>query len=227
MVPTRTTLRATHVVPSGFVEKQVGADEERRDKYEDRNYWGQVVIVTIPERNIEKLPKNLFSGVPGSVVVVDTGNYYPRQRDGRIETIEAGTPVYAQDFNAARVREALARARNERTPEFTATSKSPGTFEALDSPSEWYCDASGTLYLWDPAGDNPALHDIEVKHREYGFDLTGVSDTTIQGIDLFACTIHTDAGSTNTTLNGLTAAYITQFTSPGGSGWYPPGPDGI
>jgi predicted dinucleotide-binding enzyme len=26
------------------------------------------------------------------VVVVDTGNYYPRQRDGRIEAIEAGTP---------------------------------------------------------------------------------------------------------------------------------------
>jgi 8-hydroxy-5-deazaflavin:NADPH oxidoreductase len=24
--------------------------------------------------------------------VVDTGNYYPRQRDGRIEAIEAGTP---------------------------------------------------------------------------------------------------------------------------------------
>jgi predicted dinucleotide-binding enzyme len=25
-------------------------------------------------------------------VVVDTGNYYPRQRDGRIDAIEAGTP---------------------------------------------------------------------------------------------------------------------------------------
>ncbi|HEY1655253.1 MAG TPA: NAD(P)-binding domain-containing protein [Candidatus Tumulicola sp.] len=53
---------------------------------------GDVVIVTIPERNIENLPNNLFSGVPGSVVVVDTGNYYPRQRDGRIEAIEAGMP---------------------------------------------------------------------------------------------------------------------------------------
>ncbi|HEY2586758.1 MAG TPA: right-handed parallel beta-helix repeat-containing protein [Tepidisphaeraceae bacterium] len=102
-----------------------------------------------------------------------------------------------------------------------------GKFEALDSPGEWYRDSDGTLCLWDPAGDNPALHDVEVKRREYGFDLTGVSDTTIQGIDLFACTVHTDSGSTSTTLNGITAAYITQFTNPGGSGWNPPGPDGI
>jgi hypothetical protein len=30
------------------------------------------------------------AGFPDRVVVVDTGNYYPRQRDGRIEAIEAG-----------------------------------------------------------------------------------------------------------------------------------------
>jgi len=51
-----------------------------------------VVIVTIPERNIPELPKDLFSGVSDDVVVVDTGNYYPRQRDGRIEEIENGLP---------------------------------------------------------------------------------------------------------------------------------------
>jgi len=51
---------------------------------------GDVVIVTIPERNITQLPGDLFAGVPDSVVVVDTGNYYPRQRDGRIDGIEAG-----------------------------------------------------------------------------------------------------------------------------------------
>jgi 8-hydroxy-5-deazaflavin:NADPH oxidoreductase len=51
---------------------------------------GDVVIVTIPEAKIRSLPKGLFAGVPDSVVVVDTGNYYPRQRDGRIAEIEAG-----------------------------------------------------------------------------------------------------------------------------------------
>ena len=51
---------------------------------------GQVVIVTIPEAKIRDLPKNLFEGVPSDVVVIDTGNYYPRERDGRIDEIEAG-----------------------------------------------------------------------------------------------------------------------------------------
>lgn len=49
-----------------------------------------VVVVTIPEKNIPDLPKDLFAGVPENVVVIDTGNYYPRQRDGRIEGIENG-----------------------------------------------------------------------------------------------------------------------------------------
>jgi predicted dinucleotide-binding enzyme len=51
---------------------------------------GDVVVVTIPEKNISSLPADLFKDVPASVVVIDTGNYYPRQRDGRIDAIENG-----------------------------------------------------------------------------------------------------------------------------------------
>jgi len=51
---------------------------------------GDVVIVTIPEKNIPKLQPKLFEGTPDRVVVVDTGNYYPQQRDGRIDGIEDG-----------------------------------------------------------------------------------------------------------------------------------------
>ena len=51
---------------------------------------GDVVIVTIPVKNVAKLPRDLFAGVPANVIVVDTGNYYP-QRDGQIVEIEAGT----------------------------------------------------------------------------------------------------------------------------------------
>jgi 8-hydroxy-5-deazaflavin:NADPH oxidoreductase len=51
---------------------------------------GEVVIVTIPEKRIRDLPKELFAGVPEDVIVVDTGNYYPRTRDGLIPEIEAG-----------------------------------------------------------------------------------------------------------------------------------------
>jgi 8-hydroxy-5-deazaflavin:NADPH oxidoreductase len=52
---------------------------------------GDVVIVTIQQGRIRELPKDLFDGVSHNVVIVDTGNYYPRQRDGRIDGIEEGT----------------------------------------------------------------------------------------------------------------------------------------
>jgi len=53
---------------------------------------GELVVVTIPLKNVPGLPSNLFDGVPESVVVVDTCNYYPQQRDGRIDAIEGGMP---------------------------------------------------------------------------------------------------------------------------------------
>jgi predicted dinucleotide-binding enzyme len=49
-----------------------------------------VVIVAIPEKNIPKLPKDLFGADNRDTVVIDTGNYYP-QRDGKIAAIEGGT----------------------------------------------------------------------------------------------------------------------------------------
>lgn len=51
---------------------------------------GDVVIVTIPLKSIPQLA-GIFEGVANHVVVVDTGNYYPQQRDGRIGEIEEGT----------------------------------------------------------------------------------------------------------------------------------------
>jgi Predicted dinucleotide-binding enzymes len=49
-----------------------------------------VVVVTIPVKNVPQLPRDLFANVPATVTVVDTGNYYPK-RDGRIAEIESGT----------------------------------------------------------------------------------------------------------------------------------------
>src|SRR5882672_9060980 len=170
---------------------------------------GDVVIVTIPLGNVPSLPGDLFAKTPKNVVVVDTGNYYPRQRDGQIREIEdgltesqwvekqlgrpvvkafnniyaehiyelgrppgspgrialpvagnepaakavvlrlvdelgfdgidaggldeswrqqPGTPVYTTDLDADGVRQALSAARRERTPDWTATPKSPGSF---------------------------------------------------------------------------------------------------
>ena len=170
-----------------------------------------LVVVTIPEGKIPELPHDLFKNSGPGLIVIDTGNYYPRHRDGKIEGIEngllesrwveqqlghpvikvfnniyaehlanhgkppgtprrialpvagddaqakqvvmelvddmgfdpvdagglndswrqqPGTPVYAADFDAAGVRRALAQATPERKPEWRATPKSPGTYNA-------------------------------------------------------------------------------------------------
>jgi predicted dinucleotide-binding enzyme len=51
-----------------------------------------VVVVTIPLKAVKDLPRTLFSAASKDLVVIDTGNYYPQQRDGRIDAIENGTP---------------------------------------------------------------------------------------------------------------------------------------
>lgn len=57
-------------------------------------HHGEIVIVTIPQRAVADLPKDLFAGVPADVVVIDTGNYYP-SRDGSIPAIDEGQPECA------------------------------------------------------------------------------------------------------------------------------------
>ena len=51
---------------------------------------GDIIVVTIPLKNIPDLPKDLFSGVAADVPVVDTSNYYPMLRDGHIPELETG-----------------------------------------------------------------------------------------------------------------------------------------
>jgi len=51
---------------------------------------GDILVVTIPLKNIPKLPKDLFAGVAADVPVIDTSNYYPILRDGRMPELETG-----------------------------------------------------------------------------------------------------------------------------------------
>jgi predicted dinucleotide-binding enzyme len=88
---------------------------------------GDVVIIAIPEKNVARLPAKLFDAVPDDVVVVDTGNYYPQQRDGRIDPIESGVaesrwvsnqlgrPV-VKLFNSIYARHLLERGKPKGTP---------------------------------------------------------------------------------------------------------------
>ena len=63
--------------------RAVSVEDAVRDK--------DLIVVTIPQAKVESLPNGLFADVPAEVVVVDTGNYYPRERDGRIAALEDGT----------------------------------------------------------------------------------------------------------------------------------------
>jgi hypothetical protein len=50
----------------------------------------EIVIVAIPTKAVTDLPHGLFTNAPDSAVVVDTGNYHPELRDGRIDAIDRG-----------------------------------------------------------------------------------------------------------------------------------------
>ncbi|UXY37941.1 NADPH-dependent F420 reductase [Streptomyces albidocamelliae] len=48
----------------------------------------EVVVVTVPLKAVPDLPAGLLDGAAEGAAVIDTGNYYPQQRDGRIAGIE-------------------------------------------------------------------------------------------------------------------------------------------
>jgi len=57
---------------------------------------GEIVVVTIPLKNIPDLPKDLFEGVGAAIPVIDTSNYYPLLRDGHIAELDTGDPTESE-----------------------------------------------------------------------------------------------------------------------------------
>src|SRR4051794_28308598 len=51
-----------------------------------------LVIVSIPQKNVPDLAPGVTSKAKPGAAVIETNNYYPRPRDGRIDAIEDGTP---------------------------------------------------------------------------------------------------------------------------------------
>jgi hypothetical protein len=89
-----------------------------------------------------------------------------------------------------------------------------GSLALLDTSREWYYDAAaGMLYLWAPRGINPAQLAVNVKRRQYAFDLDGVSNVTIERVQVFAANIVTDPNSSGNTLDTLRVTYPSQFTT--------------
>jgi len=50
----------------------------------------ELVVAAIPMTRVASLPARLFADAPPGLIVVDTSNYYPRERDGRVADIEGG-----------------------------------------------------------------------------------------------------------------------------------------
>ncbi|MFD0317401.1 NADPH-dependent F420 reductase [Streptomyces flavalbus] len=48
----------------------------------------EVVVITVPLKAVPDLPPGLLKEAADGVAVIDTNNYYPAQRDGRISGIE-------------------------------------------------------------------------------------------------------------------------------------------
>lgn len=80
-----------------------------------------------------------------------------------------------------------------------------GKLELLDRPGEWFYDGTKHLYLWSLDGKPQG---VEVKQRNFAFDLRDRSYVSVKDINLFANTVTTSKNSTGIVLDGLKAKYI-------------------
>jgi|GEM_PF-886602 len=99
------------------------------------------------------------------------------------------------------------------------------TKNALDFPGEWYYDAANRkVYAIMPGGGDPSLHQVELKRRNYAFNLNDRSYIEISGFRIFGATITTDtsglrqgynniADSQGIVLDGLKVSHPSHFTN--------------
>ncbi|WP_409469558.1 NADPH-dependent F420 reductase [Streptomyces sp. HC307] len=57
-------------------------------RVEEAARGAEIVVITVPVKAVPHLPSGLLDGAADGVAVIDTGNYYPKERDGRIAGIE-------------------------------------------------------------------------------------------------------------------------------------------
>jgi len=68
-----------------------------------------------------------------------------------------------------------------------------GKLAALDSPGEWFHDRkAGVLYFWPPANKTPSEMTVEIKVRDFAFDVRGAEYVEIKGFHFFATTFRFD-----------------------------------
>jgi hypothetical protein len=65
------------------------------------------------------------------------------------------------------------------------------TLLALDTATEWYLDENADeVYLWTPDGTSPADYLVEVKQRNYAFNLSNRSHIELRGLNIFSAAVN-------------------------------------
>ena len=127
---------------------------------------------------------------------------------GQAWTIQTGTVI---DASSTTLTFAYQHQTNYETPAAGNRIYLTGKFNGLDAAGEWYRDPStGKLYLWTPKGDSPASHLVEAKHRQYAFELSGLSYINIRNVHIFAASIDTNSRTNHVNISGITASYVSQ-----------------
>ena len=125
-----------------------------------------------------------------------------------------GARVWTNEWYTTRTGEITGETANKLTAQMSAPWDRGGYWfylfgkrELLDDRGEWFYDGkSQDLYFWSPDDKSPQA--VEVKQRNYAFDLSDRSYITVRNLNLFANTITTSNRSTDVVIDGIRAKYI-------------------
>ncbi len=115
-----------------------------------------VVVVTIPLKNVAQLPSGLFAETPQRAVIIDTNNYYP-ERDGKIVEIEHNGIPESRWVERQLGRSVVKAFNTIRAQHLLEKGKSPGTPGRIALPvagDEWEKKAA-VMRLIDELGFDP------------------------------------------------------------------------
>ena len=126
----------------------------------------------------------------------------------------AGAKVWANEWFVTRTGTITGGQAGKLTAEMTAPWERGGYWfylfgkkELLDAEGEWFYDGKqNMLSLWSPGGNIPQT--VEVKQRNFAFDLSDRSFISLRNLNLFANTITTSDLSTGIEIDGIKAKYI-------------------
>ncbi|HZL36627.1 MAG TPA: right-handed parallel beta-helix repeat-containing protein [Tepidisphaeraceae bacterium] len=198
-----------HIVPGRAQESAKG------------NYWGQWVgetaTITAVSQDINNpnLVTFTYTPAPGSsyaqpftVTALATAAIGPLTMYNTVQYgAEAGDRYYFSNIKG--VAPTTAFAAESQPAWIVNTNSNPSQ---IDDSIPTTIPTDYQLHLYSPAG---APSKVEVKVRDAGFDLSGKSYITIEGIDLFAATIVTNDASSHDTINQISAEFLSHYDRTG------------